>query len=267
MVPLWLVNSSNTQQPPFKRQNVAQAFTVGNNEKRWYVGSAPYCNKCRLHHEGPYIVKCTNCKKVGYMAWDCKTVVAAQTPRAPIKVASNDARRRAYTLGGGDGNPNFNVVTDVRYTVEFTYGRLAKSDTIIRGCTLNLVNHPFNIDLMPVELCRFGGIIRMDRLSKYHVVIVCDEKMVCIPYGNETLTIRDDKSNKGNNSRLSIISCTKNQKYIHRGCYVFLAQVSVKKTEDKSEENRLKDVPIIQDFLEDIDKHFTALDKSNFKST
>ncbi|GKE04625.1 hypothetical protein Tco_1396643, partial [Tanacetum coccineum] len=33
-----------------------------------------------------------------------------------------------------------------------------------------------------------------------------------------------------------------------KGCHVFLAYVTAKEAEDKSEENRLKDVPIVQDF-------------------
>ncbi|GJZ83483.1 hypothetical protein Tco_0648656 [Tanacetum coccineum] len=47
---------NRVQQPPFKRQNVAQVVTVGKNERRGYARSAPYCKKCILHHEGP----CTN---------------------------------------------------------------------------------------------------------------------------------------------------------------------------------------------------------------
>ncbi|GJR40121.1 putative reverse transcriptase domain-containing protein [Tanacetum coccineum] len=43
---------------------------------------------------------------------------------------------------------------------------------------------------MPVELGSFDVIIGMDWLSKYHVVIVCDEKIVRIPFGNEILTIQ-----------------------------------------------------------------------------
>ncbi|GKA83503.1 putative reverse transcriptase domain-containing protein [Tanacetum coccineum] len=42
---------------------------------------------------------------------------------------------------------------------------------------------------------------------------------------------------------------SKTQKYIQRGCHVILAQVTEKKTEDKSEEKRLKDMPIVRDFL------------------
>ncbi|GKC49726.1 putative reverse transcriptase domain-containing protein [Tanacetum coccineum] len=226
---LWNLCVKGTDvQPPFKRQNVAQAVTVGNSEKRGYAGSAPYYNKCRLHHEGPCIVRCTSCKKVGHMVRDCRTAVATQAPRAPVsnqrvvtyfgcggqgqfksdypklknhnrenKVASNDARGRAYALGGGDGNPDSNVVTgtfllnndyayilfdsgadrsfvsttfsalidilptalDVSYAVELADGQIAESNTIIRGCTLNLLDHPFSTDLMPMELEDLPGLL------------------------------------------------------------------------------------------------------------
>ncbi|GJZ62923.1 putative reverse transcriptase domain-containing protein [Tanacetum coccineum] len=45
------------------------------------------------------------------------------------------------------------------YDVELADGKLVKIDTIIRGCTLNFLGHPFNIDLMPVELGSFDVII------------------------------------------------------------------------------------------------------------
>ncbi|GKF54923.1 hypothetical protein Tco_0165263, partial [Tanacetum coccineum] len=50
---------------------------------------------------------------------------------------------------------------------------------------------------MPVELGSFDIIIYMDWLSKYHAVIICDEKIVRVPFGNETLIIRGDGSNNG----------------------------------------------------------------------
>nr|GFA90953.1 putative reverse transcriptase domain-containing protein [Tanacetum cinerariifolium] len=75
------------------------------------------------------------------------------------------------------------------YDVELADGRIIRLNTILRGCTLNLLNHPFNIDLMPVELGSFDTIIGMDWLAKYQAVIVCAEKIVRIPWGNETLII------------------------------------------------------------------------------
>ncbi|GJW97514.1 reverse transcriptase domain-containing protein [Tanacetum coccineum] len=78
------------QQQPFRRhnvngQNMARAYTVGNNvERKAYVGNLPYCNKCRMHYEGPCMVKCGNCKRVGHMTRDCRTAVVATSQRAPV---------------------------------------------------------------------------------------------------------------------------------------------------------------------------------------
>ncbi|GJZ12682.1 putative reverse transcriptase domain-containing protein [Tanacetum coccineum] len=136
------------------------------------------------------------------------------------------------------------------YDVELADEKIVGIDTIVRGCTLNFLNHPFNIDLIPVELDSFDVIIGMDWLRRCHVVIVCDEKLVQIPYGNETLIFRGNESNNGRESRLTIISCSKAQEYMAKGCQIFLAQISAKKEEDKSEGKQLKDVPIVRDFLE-----------------
>ncbi|GKF44165.1 putative reverse transcriptase domain-containing protein, partial [Tanacetum coccineum] len=100
----------------------------------------------------------------------------------------NEATTKAYAIRGGGANPDSNVIT----------------------------GHPFNIDLMPVELGSFDVIIGMDWLAKYHSLVVCDGKVVRIPYGNEVLIIRGDSCHRG--SKLNIISCSKTQKYIEKGC-------------------------------------------------
>ncbi|GJS46481.1 hypothetical protein Tco_0596602 [Tanacetum coccineum] len=79
---------------------------------------------------------------------------------------------------------------------------------------------------------------------------VVTEKIVRIPFGDEILIVQGDRSDKGKKSMLSIISCTKTQKYMEKGCQVFLAQVTKKETEVKSKEKRLEDVPIVQRFPE-----------------
>ncbi|GKF26964.1 putative reverse transcriptase domain-containing protein, partial [Tanacetum coccineum] len=136
------------------------------------------------------------------------------------------------------------------YDVELADGKIVGVDTIMRGCTLNFLNHSFNIDLMPIELGSFDIIIGMDWLRRCHAVIVCDVKHVRIPYGNETLIFRGNESNDERESRLTIISCSKAQEYMAKGCQIFLAQMSAKKEEDKSEGKQLKDVQIIRDFPE-----------------
>ncbi|GJY82783.1 putative reverse transcriptase domain-containing protein [Tanacetum coccineum] len=99
---------------------------------------------------------------------------------------------------------------------------------------------------MPIELGSFDAIIGMDWLAKYQAVI----KIVRIPWRNKTLIIHGDGSTQGNVTRLNIISCTKAQKYMERGFPIFLAHVTAKEVEDKSEKKRLEDVPIVQDFSE-----------------
>ncbi|GKE67093.1 putative reverse transcriptase domain-containing protein, partial [Tanacetum coccineum] len=168
------------------------------------------------------------------------------------KTGGNEATAKAYAIGGGT-NPDSNIVTgtfllnncyasmlfdsgadrssvsttfsalfdvapstlDTSYAVELTDGRILETNVVLRGCTLGLLGHSFDIDLMPVELGSFDVIIGMDWLAKYHALIVCDEKIVRIPYGDEVLIIR----------------------------------VTSKKTEDQSKEKRLEDVLIVWEFL------------------
>ncbi|GJR54780.1 putative reverse transcriptase domain-containing protein [Tanacetum coccineum] len=139
---------------------------------------------------------------------------------------------------------------DHGYNVELADGRIIGVNTILMGCTLNFLNHPFNINLMPVEMGSFDAIIGMDWLSKYSAVIDCAKKIVRIPSGSEILIVRDDGCSEGHRTRLNIISCTKVQKYLLKGSHVFLAHVTTKEIEDKSEKKRLEDVPIVKDFPE-----------------
>nr|GEU46901.1 reverse transcriptase domain-containing protein [Tanacetum cinerariifolium] len=65
-------------------QNVARAYTARNNEKKGYVRSLPYCNKCKMHHAGTCAMRCGNCKRVGHMTRDCKVTVTLNTQRALV---------------------------------------------------------------------------------------------------------------------------------------------------------------------------------------
>ncbi|GJU15605.1 putative reverse transcriptase domain-containing protein [Tanacetum coccineum] len=237
-----------------------RAYADGNNEKKGYAGPHPLYNKCRYHHVRPCTVKCNNCKRVRHQTRDCRSAgVVPNTQRAPL---GNQKGVICYECGrpghGADRSfvpSTFSALLDVApftldtsYVVELVDGRISETNVVLRGCTLGLLGHPFDIDLMPVELGSFDVIIGMDWLAKYHALIVCDEKVVRIPYGDEVLIIRGDNCDGG--SKLNIISCTRTQKYIQKGCQVYLAQVTSKKAEDKSEEKRLEDVPIVREFPE-----------------
>ncbi|GJT57356.1 putative reverse transcriptase domain-containing protein [Tanacetum coccineum] len=260
-------NNYNQQQPP-KRHNVVRAYTAGPGEKKPYGGSKPLCSKCNYHHDGPCAPKCHKCNRVSI--WPV-TVGVLQMPILLTTKGALEQARKLLALSADprtfqEGVPKtkeqqprsfvstaFSSQVDITpttldhyYDFELADGKIIGINTIIRGCTLNFLNHPFNIDLIPIELGSFDVILGMNWLVKYHAVIIYDEKLVRIPYGNETLIIRGDRRNQGNETRLNIILCTKMQKYMLKGCHVFLAYVTTKETEDKSEETRLKDVPIFQ---------------------
>nr|GEX30535.1 reverse transcriptase domain-containing protein [Tanacetum cinerariifolium] len=65
----------------------------------------------------------------------------------------------------------------------------------------------------------------MDWLSMYNAVIAYAEKLVRISFGNKILTICGEGSNKRNESRLNIISCSKDQEYMSKGCIPSTRQV------------------------------------------
>nr|GEX06424.1 putative reverse transcriptase domain-containing protein [Tanacetum cinerariifolium] len=132
------------------------------------------------------------------------------------------------------------ITIDTFYNIKMVDGKLVSTNTIIQGCTLTLLNQPFEIDLMIIKLRIFDVIIFMDWLSKHHARIICDEKVVHIPLDGETLIIRGDQSK----NRLNLISCIKTERYISRGCQVFIAQIM----EKKSDEKRLKDIPVVREF-------------------
>nr|GEU92304.1 putative reverse transcriptase domain-containing protein [Tanacetum cinerariifolium] len=71
--------SNHDQQPPYKRQNVARAYAAGLGEKIVYAKTLPLGNKCKFHHNGPCVTKCTNCKRVGHLTRDCRSPTTINT--------------------------------------------------------------------------------------------------------------------------------------------------------------------------------------------
>ncbi|GJX58487.1 putative reverse transcriptase domain-containing protein [Tanacetum coccineum] len=176
---------------------------------------------------------CFECGVQGYFKRECPKL--KNNKNHGNQVGNDKAPARVYAVGHAGTNPDTNVVTgtfllnnhyasilfdtgadrsfvstafssqmditpstlDHYYDVELADGRIIGLNTILRGCTLNLLNHPFNINLMPVELGSFDAIIGMDWLAKYQAITVCAEKIVRIPWGNETLIVHGDGSNQG----------------------------------------------------------------------
>ncbi|GJS78994.1 putative reverse transcriptase domain-containing protein [Tanacetum coccineum] len=83
------------------------------------------------------------------------------------------------------------------YEVELADGKVVSTNTVLRSCTLVLLNHVFKIDLLPTRLGSFDVIIGMDWLSYHRAVIDCYEKIVRIPLPNgEILKVQGERPEK-----------------------------------------------------------------------
>nr|GEW30865.1 hypothetical protein [Tanacetum cinerariifolium] len=183
-------------------QNAARAYTAGNNEKRDYGGTLPYCNRCKMYHEGQCTVKCHNCKRIGHLARDCRSVMAITTQGTPglnqrvvtcfecgaqghyrkdypkfknqncgNKARVPDARGKAYVLGGGDANPSSNTVTGTFFLNDHHAYMLFNS-----GADRSFVSNTFStlLDITPSALDVSYTVELADRrTSETRTVIRC----------------------------------------------------------------------------------------------
>ncbi|GKB10887.1 putative reverse transcriptase domain-containing protein [Tanacetum coccineum] len=125
---------------------------------------------------------------------------------------------RAYTAGPGEKREytrSLPLCTKCNYHHKGPCAprcnKCKKIDHLARDCRSSGPNGAFQEDCPKLknrnrELGSFDVIIGMDWLAKYHAVIVCAEKIVRIPLGNETWIVHGDVSNRGNETRLNIIS-------------------------------------------------------------
>ncbi|GKA55370.1 putative reverse transcriptase domain-containing protein [Tanacetum coccineum] len=240
-------------------QNVARAYMAGNIEKNGYEGTLPFCNKCKLHHEGQCTAKCHNCKRIGHLAKDCRSVVTVPTQGTPgpnqrvityfecgaqghyqkdcpkvknqnrgNKARVPDARGKAYVLGGGDANRDSNTTGPSSQNDHHAY-MLFDS-----GADRSFVSNTFStlLDIIPYALDVSYAVELADRRT------------------SETKTVLKGCVKVKKEITLSIISCEKAQKYMGKVVQLFLAQVAMKENKDKSKEKRLEDVPTVRDFSE-----------------
>ncbi|GJY39788.1 putative reverse transcriptase domain-containing protein [Tanacetum coccineum] len=243
-----------------KLKGYALAYVAGNNEEKKYedveaankVGHLP--KNCRVTNPATPTQKGQIVNQRVMTCFECGA--QGHYRRGDVNPGSNTVTgtfllndHHAYMLFDSGADRSFVSNTfsallditpyalDVSYAVELADGRTSETNTVVYGL--------------------FDVISGQDWLAKNHAVIVCDEKIVRIPYGNEILIVQGDKGVREKKSKLSIISCERTQKYIEKGCQLFLAQVTVKENKDKSEEKRLEDVPTVRDFPEVFQKGLT----------
>ncbi|GKB25797.1 reverse transcriptase domain-containing protein [Tanacetum coccineum] len=93
-----LDNNNQAQQQSPKRQNVALAYAAGTGERNEYAGTLLLCNRCKLHHNGPW----------HYMS-DCPEL---KNQNHGNQAEGTGARGLVHALGGGEADQDLNDMED-----------------------------------------------------------------------------------------------------------------------------------------------------------
>nr|GEV66803.1 hypothetical protein [Tanacetum cinerariifolium] len=252
-------NNNHHNQNNNRRQNNARALTTAQNTRANQTGVAPKCNRCGRCHFHQCPTRCENYGKIGHKAKDCRGKNVAPGAVVQPNIVCYSCRERGHKSSECPKKADqrdksfmdvkFSHLIDIKsvklnlsYEVKLADGKVVNTNSVLRGCALNLLDHLFDIDLMPIELGTFDVIVGMDWLVERDALIVCGRKEVHVPYKNKTLVVKSDSGV----SRLKVISCIKARKYIERGSQLFLAQV----TESEPAKKQLQDVPVICNFPE-----------------
>ncbi|GJY64380.1 putative reverse transcriptase domain-containing protein, partial [Tanacetum coccineum] len=193
---------NNQNQQPIKRQNTRRAYAAGNDDRRPYGGPRPLCRDCKNPPNVNTVANqraCFECGAQGHFKKDCRKW--KNNNNRGNQDGNAKAQAKVYVVGNARANPDNNVVMgtfllnnryasilfdtgadrsfvstafssqivitptalDHDYNVELADGQIVGLNTIIWGCTLNLLNHPFNIDLILVELGSSGSVCKEER--------------------------------------------------------------------------------------------------------
>ncbi|GJY13693.1 putative reverse transcriptase domain-containing protein [Tanacetum coccineum] len=165
-------NNQNQQQQN-KRQNTSRAYTTGHGG-RSYRGIYDTVLQLQYHNDGP-----------------CAPKNAQVQQRSPGSISRGSILKPEWSFVSTTFSFQIDITPttlDQYYDVELADEGIIGLNTIIRGCTLNFLNHPFNIDLMLVELGCFDviiGIVRStpgairQRLHKAKFLTLGSSGLVC----------------------------------------------------------------------------------------
>ncbi|KAJ0704557.1 putative transcription factor interactor and regulator CCHC(Zn) family [Helianthus annuus] len=116
------------------------------------------------------------------------------------------------------------------FEVEVATRRTVAVNSVLRDCTLELNNHIFPINLIPMQLGSFDVIVGMDFLRENHAEVVCFDKMIRFSLANGVLLcVYGETALKG----LKLMSCIQASKYLRKEYEAFLANIVVAEKEKK----------------------------------
>ncbi|GJU20640.1 putative reverse transcriptase domain-containing protein [Tanacetum coccineum] len=162
-----------------KPQTLEEAITI---TQRTFTNNNKYQNNCNNNN---------NCNNDHQQQQNRRQETVRDYTATQLKAIGADKSFLSISLASMLNIPP--ITLDTTYDIEMADGNLVGTNTVIQGCTLILLNKPFEINLMLIKLGSFDIVIGMDWLSKYYARIICDEKVVHIPIdGYHQLRVRDE---------------------------------------------------------------------------
>ncbi|GJS68477.1 putative reverse transcriptase domain-containing protein [Tanacetum coccineum] len=234
-----------------RMQETARAYAAAPTENRGYAGNLPKAILPSACNDFLQNVTCYGCGEKGHLKNKCpkagnqhnegacaRAYVVVENPQQNPNVVTGTfllTDHYACILFDSGAKKSFvssaftpfididPTALNTSYEVELADGKVVSTNTILRGCTLVLLNHVFKIDLLPTQLGSFDVIIEMDWLSYHRAVIDCYEKSVRIPLLNgEILEVQGERPEKDPGS----LACI------------------------KADEKKLDDIQVVRDFPE-----------------
>ncbi|GJW38168.1 putative reverse transcriptase domain-containing protein [Tanacetum coccineum] len=244
-------NNNNLHQQQNRRQETAKAYVAAPAETRGYAGNllisrVPGAGNTSLQNvmcygcgeKRHYKDKCPKARNQQNEGARARAYMVVENPQQNLNVVTgtfilNDHYASILFDSGAERSfvsSEFTPFIDIApaalntsYEVELADGKVVSTNTILRGCTLVLINHVFKIDLLPTRLGSFDIIVGMDWLAYHRAVTDCYEKIVRIPLSSgEILEVQGEKPEKD----LRLLSCI------------------------KADEKKLEDIRIVREFPE-----------------
>nr|GEY00033.1 putative reverse transcriptase domain-containing protein [Tanacetum cinerariifolium] len=172
------------QQYNNQRQGNTRTLTNAPAEQVEYKGHKPLCNNCKKHHNDNCWATCYNCERLGHLAKECRRKSTPVCYECGEKGYTRNYCPKKKNPQGSDKsfvNTSFSHLIDIdpvrlntSYEVELADGRVASTNIVLKGCTINLIGHLFKIDLMPIELGTFDVIIEPQEKRIEDVPVIRD---------------------------------------------------------------------------------------------
>ncbi|GKE44914.1 putative reverse transcriptase domain-containing protein [Tanacetum coccineum] len=249
-------NTSNLQ--PNKRPETTRVFTVGQGS---YAGKLPHCGKYGRHHTDACPPACYNCGKARHKAKkeDQEAKEDREVMSLVLDVAKKDITRTSVQIMEvkavetkfeatnkilrtmkGKIKETLNLCTEVAMKDNnvvngtFLINNVYASVLFDTGADRSFVSYAFSkyIDIHPTtldtnyKLGSFDVIVGMDWMAEHRAEVVCYEKYIRVPYGNDMLIVQGKRSGVKNESRLEVISSIRT----HKGRSVLLRSMIIMKS-------------------------------------